>query len=71
MASMHLPKPPKVTEVGTIQPSPQGKREPKHQQLTSLTRADWLEGLQGHMSQADMLTVAGFGVDTEQESLLP
>eukprot|EP00973_Karenia_brevis_P083767 11624909-Karenia_brevis.AAC.1 len=62
MTSMR-PRPPEVTEVETIQ---QGRREPKHKQLISLSEADWLESPQGQMSLVEMLTAAGFGVDMEQ-----
>eukprot|EP00973_Karenia_brevis_P071145 9885349-Karenia_brevis.AAC.1 len=69
MASMH-PRPPEETEVETIQP-PQGRREPRQEKLRSLFEADWLEGPQGQMSLAEVLTAAAFGVDREQASLPP
>eukprot|EP00973_Karenia_brevis_P078761 10932166-Karenia_brevis.AAC.1 len=70
MASKQL-RPPEETEVETTQPSPQGRREPKQKQFRSLSEADWLEGLQGQMSLADMLAESGFGMDREQDSLPP
>eukprot|EP00973_Karenia_brevis_P004404 602882-Karenia_brevis.AAC.1 len=63
-------RPPEVNEVESIQLSPQGRNEPKHKQLIALSGADWLEGPQGLMSLADMLTAAGFEVDRGQGLVL-
>eukprot|EP00973_Karenia_brevis_P047039 6529281-Karenia_brevis.AAC.1 len=58
----HNPPTPEDHEAEQDQLSPQGRKEAKHQQLIALQGEDWLEGPQGTMRLAEMLTAAGFEV---------